>query len=129
MERMQGMGPYHVRVLRILKFKGYLTEPQIKQLSLLPQKDTSAVLNQLIHMGYINHVQVEQPKSKQRGSTLSSVAQSSNQIQQLMYSVNKTQIRQDIACRVAGAILNILSRDGELGSMVEITREFNWVVF
>lgn len=36
LEQTAGMGPYHVRILRILKTKGFLVENEIKQMSLLP---------------------------------------------------------------------------------------------
>jgi len=38
-------GPYHTRVLRILKKQGYLSELQVQQMCLLPPRDTRAVLN------------------------------------------------------------------------------------
>ena len=47
-ENSPGLSQYHSRVLRILKRKGYLTEEEIKNYSLLPIRDARAVINQLL---------------------------------------------------------------------------------
>jgi hypothetical protein len=44
-EQTKGFGVYHTRVMRILKMKGYLTEPDISSMSLLPPRDARSVLN------------------------------------------------------------------------------------
>mgnify|MGYP002396378832 CR=1 FL=1 len=47
------LGPYHTRVVRILKMKGYINEQDLQQMCLLPPRDTRAVVNALIKDGFI----------------------------------------------------------------------------
>lgn len=55
-EQTSGLGPYHTRIMRILRAKGYLNEYDIQSMCLLPPRDTRAVLNQLIKHGYIQYM-------------------------------------------------------------------------
>jgi hypothetical protein len=57
-ELTHNLGPFHARVLRILRMKGFLGENAIQQMCLLPPRDTRAVINQLLSQGYIRHLEV-----------------------------------------------------------------------
>ena len=57
-ESTSGLGPYHTRVIRILKSKGYLNETDIQKMCLLPPRDTRAIINQLMKFGYVEYLSV-----------------------------------------------------------------------
>lgn len=52
------LGPYHARIIRIFKMKGYLNEVDLTSMCLLPPRDARAALNALIKEGYVQHYQV-----------------------------------------------------------------------
>ena len=92
-EQTANMGTYHTRVLRILKAKGYLNETDIAQMSLLPPRDTRAVLNQLIKLGYVNHVSVPLTTNSKIGTLTSGPTQ-------LMYGSDYHQMRKNLSVKV-----------------------------
>lgn len=55
-ENTSGFGIYHVRVLRILRKKKFLSEYDIKGNCLLPPKDVRAIINKLMSAGYLKHI-------------------------------------------------------------------------
>jgi hypothetical protein len=119
------LGQYHVRVLRILKFKGFLNEADISQMSLLPPADTRAIINQLVKEDFVDHheVPVQAPGAK---SFQGSVADGPTQT---MFGVNHVKMRRVMKFRIMQTILNLCERYGELGRVVEITKEFNTLYF
>jgi hypothetical protein len=62
----QTLGPYHTRIIRIFKMKGFLNEMDLTSMCLLPPRDARAALNALIKEGYVHHYQV--PVTIQRGT-------------------------------------------------------------
>lgn len=119
-ERTAHLGVYHARVLRILKAKGHLLDHDIGQMSLLPPRDTRAVINQLIKEGLITHVQVPTSQNKQ---TIAAGAS------QLMYGLNQAAARKVVCKRIMQAIVNLCMRHYELGRIMQVTREFNTLYF
>jgi len=113
------MGPYHTRVLRILKINGYLTEKQIQDMCLLPARDTRAIINKLIQEGLVNTLHVPQAGGSRSG------AAGAGGPTQLMYGMSQPKVTNLYASKIMHAILNLTTRFGELGSLTQITREFN----
>lgn len=73
-------------------------------MSMMPQKDTSAVLTQLIRIGFINHIQVEQVKGlKQAGTAINSTSSTSGSHgqHQLMYGFNHGKTKAEVTKKVS----------------------------
>lgn len=119
-ENTTGLGIYHVRVLRILRKKGYLNENDIKLLSLLPPRDARAVINQLKSKGFLKHLQVPQQKVS---------GQSAPSHLQTVYAADYEAMRRNLTERISQTMLNIVARHGSLGRMSGLTREFNALYF
>ena len=84
-EQTNGLGAYHTLIIRILKHhKGYLKPSDIKEMCLLPQKDTNAALNKLIQCGYVKNIQ---------DPTVAKVSTSYQSLPQ-MYAVDYESMRQ-----------------------------------
>ena len=92
-EQTANLGTYHTRVLRILKKKGYLNESDLAQMSLLPPRDTRAVLNTLIKLGYVNHVPVPLTNSSKPGTLTTGPTQ-------LMYGADYKQMKKILSVKV-----------------------------
>ena len=121
-EQTANLGTYHTRVLRILKTKGYLNETDIGQMSLLPPRDTRAVLNTLMKLGYVNDVHVPLSANSKPGTLTTGPTQ-------FMYGTDFKQVRKILSVKVLQAIVNLTMRYGELGRVLQITRDFNTLYF
>ncbi|TNV79544.1 hypothetical protein FGO68_gene7705 [Halteria grandinella] len=104
---------YHARVLRVLHSKGFLEEKDLIQFCLLDIKQSRTIINQLLSEGFI---QSQEVVVKQQGKMQ-------------LYGVNERVWRDRTAQRVGKACLNVIVREGSLGSKAMMAFEFNHLFF
>ena len=93
-ESTADLGVYHTRVLRILKTKGYLNETDLSSMCLLPPRDTRAVVNTLIKLGFIKNLTVPLNTANQKAGTLVTGPI------MMMYGVNYTQMQKLLSTKI-----------------------------
>lgn len=103
--------------------KGHLNETDIGQLSLLPPRDTRAVINTLLKLGYVENVIVPMSGAGQKSGNLASGPT------QMMYGTNYKKVQGLLSTKILHTIVNLASRYDELGRVIQITRDLNTLYF
>ena len=107
-------GDHHLRLIRILRAKGFVEEKELTKFSLLPQRNLRSILARLITEGFLSTQDV--PIALRSGQTGLSVP---------LYGLNEMTLFSTMQARVGQALLNTLKKqDCKLKSSVDLAVEF-----
>lgn len=113
----QTYGPHHVRIVRIMKAKGFLEEKELTKFSLLPQRNLRSILAKLMSDSIVQMQDVPQSlRQSSHGPMFGLSFQGKSAL-----NVYRT--------RVEHAILNLLVKDRKLGAMHNLCLEMNHLNF
>lgn len=107
-------GAHHLRVVRIVRQKGFLEEKELTKFSLLPQRNLRVILSRLICEGIL---QTQDLPQSFRGNTGP------------FYGLAPKALTAAFQKRLAQSVLNLLAKQGHFGQLGDLLIEFNHLNF